>query len=86
MQEMPSSVSSNLGIVIPLMLTFIGAVVVYLVLMVRTVVDMLRHDIHGAFLAFALLALIPFPPFMVLGITILIIWRQHKRGEGASVR
>ena len=46
MQEMPSSVSSNLGIVIPLVLTFIGAVVVYLVLMVRTVVDMLRHDIH----------------------------------------
>ena len=45
MQEMPSSVSSNLGIVIPLMLTFIGAVVVYLVLMVRTVVDMLRPSL-----------------------------------------
>ncbi len=64
---------------IPMVVAFIVVVVVYLVLMLRAVVDMLRHDVQGVFLAFALLALIPFPPFMVLGITILIIWRQHKK-------
>ena len=78
MQDAPLSVSSNLGIVITIVLAFIGAVVVYLVLMVRAITDMLRSDVHGVFLAFALFALIPFPPLMVLGVAILIIWRHHK--------
>ncbi len=63
---------------IPIVLAFIVAVVAYLVLMIRVVIDMLRHDVQGVFLAFTFLALIPFPPFMVLGIAILIIWRYHK--------
>ena len=79
MQDMPSSVFSNLGIVMPILLALIGAVVVYLVLMVRAIIDMLRHDVHSVFLAFAFLALIPFPPIMVMGIMILIIWHSHKR-------
>ena len=63
---------------IPIVLAFIVVVVVYLVLMIRVVIDMLRHDVNGVFLTFTFLALIPFPPFMVLGIAILIIWRSHK--------
>ncbi len=52
--------------------------IVYLVLMVRAVIDMLRHDTHGVLLTFAFLALIPFPPILVMGIMVLIIWHYHK--------
>ena len=79
MQAMPSNVFSNLAIVIPILLVLIGAVVVYLVLMVRAIIDMLRYDVHGVLLTFAFLALIPFPPIMVMGIMVLIIWHYYKR-------
>ena len=52
--------------------------IVYLVLMVRAVIDMLRHDTHVVLLTFAFLALIPFPPILVMGIMVLIIWHYHK--------
>ncbi len=79
MQDVLSSVFSNLGFAIPILLALIGAVVVYLVLMARAIVEMLRSDVHGVFLAFAFLALIPVPPVLVLGIMILIIWHYHKK-------
>ena len=49
-----------------------------LVLMVRAVIDMLRYDTHAVLLTFAFLALIPFPPIVVMGIMVLIIWHYHK--------
>lgn len=66
-------VFSSLAIGIPILLVLIGAVVVYLVLMVRAIIDMLRYDVHGVLLTFAFLALIPFPPILVMGITVLIM-------------
>ena len=79
MQNMSSHVSSNLAIVIPILLVLVGAVVVYLVFMVRAIIDMLRYDAHGVLLTFAFLALIPFPPILIMGIMVLIIWHYHKR-------
>ncbi len=79
MQDMPSNVFNSLAAVIPILLILIGAVIVYLVLMVRAVIDMLRYDTHGVLLTFAFLALIPFPLILVMGIMVLIIWHYHKR-------
>ncbi len=86
MQDMPSIVFSNLAVVIPILLALIVGLVVYLVLMVRAVIDMLRHDVRGVLLTFAFLALIPAPPVLVMGIMILIIWHYHKRDILAGER
>jgi len=79
MQDMPSDMFNNLAIVIPIMFVLIAAVVVYLVLMVKAIIEMLRYDVHGVLLTFAFLALVPFPLFLVMGIMVLIIWHYHKR-------
>ena len=79
MQNMPSILFSNLAVVIPILLVLLGAVVVYLVLLVRAIIGMLRYDVHGVLLTFAFLALIPFPLILVMGIMVLIIWHYHKR-------
>ena len=86
MQDMPSNAFNNLAAVIPILVILIGAVIVYLVLMVRAVIDMLRYDTHGVLLTFAFLALIPFPPIVVMGIMVLIIWHYHKRDILAGAR
>jgi len=87
MQEMLSNVFGSFAIVaIPILLVMIGALILYLVLMVRAVIDMLRHDAHGVLLTFAFLALIPFPPIVVMGIMVLIIWPYHKRDILAGQR
>ncbi len=86
MQDMPSVAFSNLAVVIPVLLALIVALVVYLVLMVRAIIDMLRHDVHGVLLTFAFLALIPLPPILVMGIMILIIWHYHKKDILAGKR
>jgi len=85
-QEMPSTVLSNLAVVIPILLALIVALVVYLVLMVRAIIDMLRYDVHGVLLTFAFLALVPFPLILVMGIMVLIIWHYHKRDILAGER
>jgi hypothetical protein len=79
MQHMPSSIAENLDVFIPILLMLITLVVVYLVFMVRAVIDMLRYDVHGVLLTFAFLALIPFPFILVMGVMILIIWHYHKK-------
>ena len=48
--------------------------VVYYVFMARTVLQMLRVGANSALLVFALLALIPIPPFFIMGIVLMIIW------------
>ena len=48
--------------------------VVYYVFMARTVLQMLRVGANTALLVFALLALIPIPPFLIMGILLMIIW------------
>ena len=74
-----NSVAENLNLLIPVLLVSITLVVVYLVLMVRAVIDMLRYDVNGVLLTFTFLALIPFPLILVMGIMILIIWHYHKK-------
>ncbi len=74
-----STVTANLAILIPILFLLIGVVVVYLVLITRAIIDMLRYDVHGVLVTFAFLALIPFPLILVMGIMILIIWHYHKR-------
>ena len=86
MQNMPSILFSNLAVVIPILLVLLGAVVVYLVLLVRAIIGMLRYDVHGVLLTFAFLALIPFPLILVMGIMVLIIWHYHKRDILAGQR
>ena len=86
MQDMPSNAFSSLAVVIPILLVLIGAVIFYLVLMVRAIIDMLRYDAHGVLLTFAFLALIPFPLIWFMGIMVLIIWHYHKRDILAGER
>ena len=86
MQNMSSIVFANLAVVIPILLVLIGALIVYLVLLVRAIIDMLRYDVHGVLLTFAFLALIPFPLILVMGIMILIIWHYHKKDILAGER
>jgi len=83
---MPGSIMDNLAIFIPILLVLITLVVVYLVFMVRAVIDMLRYDVHGVLLTFAFLALIPFPLILVMGVMILIIWHYHKKDILAGKR
>ena len=86
MQDMPSNAFSSMAVAIPLLLALIGVVILYLVLMVRAVIDMLRYDAHGVLLTFAFLALIPFPLILVMGIMVLIVWHYHKRDILAGER
>ena len=86
MQELHNSIAENLGVFIPILFVLIALLVVYLVFMVRAVIDMLRYDVHGVLLTFAFLALIPFPLIMIMGIMILIIWHYHKKDILAGKR
>ena len=83
MQDMASgplsAILDNLAIVVPTLVVLLVAIAVYLVLMVKAIIDMLRYDVHGVLLTFAFLALIPFPLILIMGIAILIILHYHKR-------
>jgi len=79
MEEIPSAVLGNLSVALPILIALFLAVVVYLVLMVRAIIDMLRYDVPGVLLTFAFLALIPFPLILIMGIMLLIIWHYHKK-------
>ena len=79
MQDVLSNLTGNLTVAIPVLLGLIAVVVIYLVLMARAIIEMLRYEAHGVLLTFAFLALIPFPLILIMGIMILIIWHYHKR-------
>ena len=53
--------------------------VVYYVFMARAVLQMLRVGANPALLVFALLALFPVPPTIIMGIVLMIIWAQHNK-------
>ncbi len=53
--------------------------VIYYVLLVRAVLDMLHQKANTALLVFAMLGLLPLPPFIILGILVIIIWTLHSR-------
>ncbi len=59
--------------------------VIYYVLLVRAVLDMLRQKANTALLVFAMLGLLPLPPFIILGVLVIIIWTLHNRtGDNTS--
>ncbi len=90
MQEMPadavSGIVGGLAVWVPILFVLIAALAVYLVLLARAIIDMLRHDAHAVLLTFAFLALIPLPLFVLMGILVLIIWYHHKKDILASER
>ncbi len=86
MQNIFSSITDNLDVFIPILLVLIALGIVYLVFMVRTVIDMLRYDVQGVLLTFAFIALIPLPPILVTGIMVMIIWHYHKKNILAGKR
>ena len=86
MQNTFSTIADNLHVFIPILFVLIALLIVYLVFMVRAVIEMLRHDVHGVLLTFAFLALIPFPLLLIMGIMVLIIWHYHKRDILAGKR
>ena len=59
-------------------------IVIYYVLLVRAVLEMLRRSADPILMTFALGALIPFPPLMVMGVLVLIIWKMHKKTPQTS--
>ena len=59
-------------------------IVIYYVLLVRAVLEMLRRSANPVLMAFALGALIPFPPLMIMGVLVLIIWKMHKKTPQTS--
>jgi hypothetical protein len=77
--EVAQSMGANLWLLLVVLSVLLGLLVLYLFLMVRAVVQMLRHDVHSVLLTFAFLALVPLPPTVLLGIMVLIVWHYHKK-------
>jgi hypothetical protein len=56
-----------------------GLLILYYVLLVRAILEMLKLDANKVLLGFSLVALIPLPPIVLMGILILVIWNIHRR-------
>ncbi len=69
--------SVTLGLVIGIV--SLGLFIGYYFLLIRAILEMLRHDTNMVMMTFSFLALVPFPPMLILGIAILIIWHTHKK-------
>ena len=57
---------------------------IYYVLLIQAILEMLRQEVPGVVRGFSFLALIPFPPLIILGIFMLIIWKIHKKTLGVQ--
>ncbi len=57
----------------------LGLFFLYYFLLVRAILEMLRHDTNMVMMTFSFLALLPVPPMLILGIAIIIIWHFHKK-------
>ena len=67
-------------VIIVLILVLLGLIVLYYVLLVRSILDMLRRDIQQRILlTFAFLSLIFSPFTLIMGINVIIIWAIHKK-------
>jgi hypothetical protein len=73
------TIGNNAAIIIPVLLVLIGLLILYFVLLVRAIIQMLHYKVSGVLLTFSFISLIPVPFMLIMGITILIIWRSHKR-------
>ena len=57
-----------------------GMLVLYYVLLVRAILEMLDLNANKVLLGFCFVALIPAPPFILMGIMLMVIWNLHRRG------
>ena len=76
MMNMTNWMTANMGWMMGLALLIL---VVYYVFMSRTVLQMLRVGANPVLLVFALLALIPLPPTLIMGIVLMIVWALHNK-------
>ncbi len=53
--------------------------VVYYILIARSILQMLRVKANTVLLVFAFLALIPLPPLVITGVVVMIIWSIHSK-------
>ena len=67
-------------VIIVLILVLLGLIVLYYVLLVRSILDMLRRDIQQRILlTFAFLSLIFSPFTLIMGISVIIIGLIYKK-------
>jgi hypothetical protein len=78
-EELPRAAGANPVLIGLVLLILLGLLALYLFLIGRAVIQMLRHSVSPVLLTFAFLALIPLPPVLVLGIMVLIVWHYHKK-------
>ena len=68
------------AIIISVVLVLLGLIVLYYVLLVRSILDMLRRNIEQKILlVFAFLSLIFTPFTLIMGINVIIIWTIYKK-------
>ncbi len=58
--------------------------VVYYILIARSILQMLRVKANTVLLVFAFLALIPVPPLVIMGVVVMIIWSIHNKALAAG--
>ncbi len=67
-------------VIIVVILVLLGLIVLYYVLLVRSILDMLRRNIEQKILlTFAFLSLIFSPFTLIMGINVIIIWVIYKK-------
>ena len=68
------------AVMIVVILVLLGLIVLYYVLLVRSILDMLRRNIEQKILlTFAFLSLIFSPFTLIMGINVIIIWAIYKK-------
>jgi len=60
-------------------ITAVVILIAYYVLLARSILQMLRARTNTVLTVFAFLALLPFPPVILMGVVIMIIWAVHKQ-------
>lgn len=69
----------NLLLILIILVILVVLLIIYYIFLIRVVLEMLSQETNQVLLTFSFLALIPLPIFVILGITILIIWNVHKK-------
>ncbi len=64
---------------LPALAIYSVVLVVYYILIARSILQMLRVKANTVLLVFAFLALIPVPPLVITGVVVMIIWNIHKK-------
>ena len=67
-------------VIITFILVLLGLILLYYILLVRSILDMLRRDIQQTvLLTFAFLSLIFSPFTLIMGINVIIIWAIYRK-------